>query len=288
MSLTLSVQLLRRGSPTETFTVEGERVLIGTAAHCEIRLPPGLGAPEHVMLVHGLAGIHAEALAFDPTPTIAGAPFTVAPFPSDAPLGIGALEIRVSSVAVAASSTLKSKQEKTSPLVYLLAAVMIPYVLSDVLGRKRNEGLAPPNNPPALFAEAPTSCPHSEPASAAAFAEEQLELASSQRERRPFHASDGVQGVHTFRVAAACWTTAGDGARAEDARKAAVKLERELDESYRTHRVRLEHALSIENYLVARKEIRALLDLTRGQSSEYVSWLASTGRRLELLEGRAR
>jgi hypothetical protein len=189
-------------------------------------------------------------------------------------------------VAIAASTGLKSKQEKTNPLVYLLAAVMIPYTLSDVLGRRRAEGLAPPNDPPALFGEAPASCPQTEPARAAAFAGEQLELAASQRERRPFHASDGVLAVSTYRVAAACWTAAGDAARAEEARRAAGKLERELDESYRTHRVRLEHALSIENYLVARKEIRALLDLTNGQSGEYVSWLASTGRRLELLEGR--
>jgi hypothetical protein len=65
-------------------------------------------------------------------------------------------------------------------------------------------------------------------------------------------------------------------------------LERDLGESYRTHRVRLEHALSTKNYEVAQVEVRALRDLLSGQSGEYTTYLESLSRRLALRQGKKR
>lgn len=281
---TLSIQLTRGAAVPESFAVDGEKLFVGTAAYCEIRLGPGEGAAEHVAIVNGVTGLHAEALAFDPPPTLDGAPFTVAPLLPDSVLAIGGVKIRASTVSVVATAGAKPKQEKTNPLVYVVAAVMIPYFAMDLLAPAPDNGLAAPQNPPALFAEASASCPHSDSTLAAAFAAEQLELAERQRERRPFHARDGVHAVRTFRTAAVCFQAGGEEDQAASARRAAADLERDLEESYRTHRVRLEHALSVKNYLMARREVRALLDLTNGKSGEYVAWLASVGRRIELMQ----
>ena len=43
--------------------------------------------------------------------------------------------------------------------------------------------------------------------------------------------------------------------------------------------------LGVKNYRVARSEVRALLELTSGQSGDYVTWLSNLERRLKLLEG---
>ena len=280
----LSIQLTRGSGATESFAVDGEKLFIGTAAYCEVRLGPGEGAAEHVAIMNGVTGLQVEALAFDPPPTIDGAAFTVAPLLPDSVLAIGSTKIRATAVSVVATSGPKTKQEKTNPLVYVAAAVLIPYLASDLLAPPPDDALAAPQNPPALFPERAPACPQSEQTLAAAFAAEQLELAERQRERRPFHAADGVQAVRTFRTAAACFEVGADRQAADRARDAAVVLEQDLEESYRTHRVRLEHALSVKNYLLARREARALLDLTSGQGGEYVSWLASVGRRIELMK----
>jgi hypothetical protein len=142
--------------------------------------------------------------------------------------------------------------------------------------------------PPALFASAAPTCPQNEPTAALALASEQRELAAAKRERRPFRASDGVRAVGLYRTTAACFRSAGDAPRAAEAEQAAQVLERDLGESYRTHRVRLEHALSTKNYEVAQVEVRALRDLLSGQSGEYTTYLESLSRRLALRQGKKR
>jgi hypothetical protein len=93
-----------------------------------------------------------------------------------------------------------------------------------------------------------------------------------------------VQGVAHFRTGAACYRLAADEPLAGEAERQAAALQRDLDESYRTYRVRLEHALSIKDYLVARIEVHALRDLTQGLSGQYVTWLSNLERRLKLRE----
>lgn len=286
MSSSIAIHLTPPHGPSEVFSVEGPRIRIGSAAYCEVRLPGTGAAPEHVALEdRGLSGIYAEALVQSPAATINGLPFTVRPFLPDDALEIAGFLLKGSVVTVAAAGPSGSGAKKSSPWVYAAAIVGLPLALTQ-LSFGEEEELSSTTTPPALFTTAPAVCPESDAESARALQAEQLGLADAKRERRPFHAHDGVQAVSIYRSAAACADRAADATGADRARASAEALQRELDDSYRTHRVRLEHALSIKDYLVAREEVRSLRDLTRGLSGDYVTWLSNLERRLRLRESK--
>ena len=71
----------------EQLSIESERVLIGSGAHCEIRLPLDQARVEHVLLEAHPQGVFVRALSFEPPPTINNVPFTQAPLPAGAVLG---------------------------------------------------------------------------------------------------------------------------------------------------------------------------------------------------------
>ena len=66
----------------EQLVVDSDRVLIGSGAHCEIRLPASEAAVEHVLVTFLGGGVFATARALSPAPTINGSPFTQAPLTS--------------------------------------------------------------------------------------------------------------------------------------------------------------------------------------------------------------
>ena len=114
----------------EDFTIDAERVLIGSGAHCDIRLPVDQAAMEHVSVSMGPASAVAEARAFEPPPTINGSPFQRSQLLPDAILGIGQVQMTIAVVEIAEKQGLTPrKQEKTSPLTYILAAVAVPLSL---------------------------------------------------------------------------------------------------------------------------------------------------------------
>ncbi len=55
-----------------------------------------------------------------------------------------------------------------------------------------------------------------------------------------------------------------------------------MNDDFRTRRVRLEHALNVEDTANAQKEVRVLLQFTENKSGEYVTWLSNLDRRLKL------
>ena len=95
----------------------------------------------------------------------------------------------------------------------------------------------------------------------------------------------GVQAVGLYRLGAACMRSGGDALLAGELDATASGLQAEIESGYRTHRVRLEHALSVHDRTVARDEVQALRDLTSGQSGEYVTWLSSLDRRIKMQTG---
>ncbi len=272
----------------EDFTIDAERVLIGSGAHCEIRLPVDQAAMEHVSVAMGPASAVAEARAFEPPPTINGSPFQRAQLLPDAVLGVGQVQMTVAVIEVAEKQGLAPrKQEKTSPATYVLAAIAIPLSLYVILSDSGAGGSEPPpTEVPALWGEVITACPQSGKQQALALAHDQQTLATARRERRPFHVQDGVRAVPLFETAAACFEAAGESAAAREAAEAAGKLRREVDDDYRTHRVRLEHAISVSDWRTAQVEARVLLAFTEGQQGEYVSWLSNLDRKLQLKYGR--
>lgn len=271
----------------EELTIEGDRALVGSGAHCEIRLPVDQAAVENVALQLGSTGLVAEARSFQPAPTINGSSFTRTQLLPDAVLGIGAARMRIVAVELGVSADVtRKKQEKTSPFTYILALVAVPISLYILLTDDGSARQAPaPHNVPALWSSPIETCPKASPEQALAYADDRLALADAKRERRPFHVQDGVQAVPLYETAAACYRTGHKDAIAKELSATAKKLREDVGEDFRTHRVRLEHALAIKDWQTAQREVRVLLAFTKGLSGDYVTWLSNLDRRLQLKYG---
>lgn len=281
----LKFQIRLHTGQVEQLAIEAERVLIGSGAHCEIRLPVDQARVEHVLIELGPAGIFARALSFEPPPTINNVPFQQAPLPPGAVLGVGGCQIYVELTEGAGAGPAAPK--KKSPVSLIALLILIPvgaYVL--LADDDEGTGTAPsPRAVPELWAAAGTACPYTDRGQALAFAREKMAIADAKRERRPFHVQDGVQAVPTYEAAAACFRAGGDAPSAVLAEESAKFLRRDITDDFRTRRVRLDHALAIEDYVSAQKEVRVLLQFTEGKSGDYVTWLSNLDRKLKLKVG---
>ena len=85
----LKFQIRHPNGQIEHLNVDGERVMIGAGAHCEIRLPVDQSALEAVLVQQTAAGVYAKALSFEPPPTLNNTPFSQAPVHAESVLGVG-------------------------------------------------------------------------------------------------------------------------------------------------------------------------------------------------------
>lgn len=282
----LKFQIRLHTGQIEQLSIEAERVLVGSGAHCEIRLPLDQARVEHALIELGPAGIFARALSFEPPPTINNVPFQQAPLPPGAILGVGGCQIYVELVEGAAGAG-PGGAKKKSPISMIALFILIP-VGAYMLLADDDEGATTTPSPravPELWAAAAAGCPYTDRGQALAFAREKMAIADAKRERRPFHVQDGVQAVPTYEAAAACFRSGGDAPSAVLAEESAKFLRRDITDDFRTRRVRLDHALAIEDYVSAQKEVRVLLQFTEGKSGDYVTWLSNLDRKLKLKVG---
>jgi hypothetical protein len=275
------------GAPPEQLLVDSDRVLIGSGAHCEVRLPGDQAAAEHVLITFNGGAVIATARALNPPPMLNGTPFTEAPLRPDSVLQIGRAEITISIVEIGDKqnvSVTNKKKEGMSPVTYVLALLAIPLLIFILLD-DRKPGLAAgmPAEAPALWdAAAAQTCPQRSPDQAAAIAREKKVQAEGKRERSPFDVVDGVSAVPLFEVAADCFKVAGDEARSREMVTAGTKLRAQLDEDYRAHRMRLQHAIDIKEMSTVQREVKVILAMLRGQTGAYVVWLSNLDRQLKL------
>lgn len=272
----------------DQLNIESERVLIGSGAHCEIRLPLDQAAVEHVLIELGPAGVFARALNFQPSPTINNVPFMQSPLPPDAVLGVNQTQI---AVAVADSAGLggqtQQKKQGTSPVMLIGLALIVPAVgYLFFAPEEGGGGVAMKKDAPPLWAGPVTACPVGG-VQGISRARERMAIADAKRERRPFHVTDGVQAVPLFEEAAACYRSGGDAASAAVADEAARAMRAELIDDYRTQQVRLEHALSVEDWALAQRQVRVLQQFTSGKTGDYVTWLSNLDRKIKLKIGEA-
>jgi hypothetical protein len=267
----------------DQLNIESERVLIGSGAHCEIRLPLDQARVEHVLIELAPAGVFARALNFEPPPTINNIAFTQAPLPPDAVLGVGQTQIYAMAADQAGGGAIVQQKKKGSSPIMLLAIIAMAagggYV---ILGDDDTGGeIARPKAPPELWGPPVAQCPQQLGPQALAFARDRLSLADAKRERRPFHVQDGVQSVPLYEQAAACFRAGGDPQSAAAADETAQKLRKDINDDYRTQRVRLDHALNIEDWPGAQHQVRVLRQFTEGKQGEYVTWLSNLERKLK-------
>ncbi|MGZ3473914.1 MAG: hypothetical protein ACXWUG_05985 [Polyangiales bacterium] len=261
--------------------------MIGSGAHCEIRVPAEHAAVEHVEVTMTPGGAYAQARALDHLPTINGSEFMQTPVLEGSVLGIGAVQIQISVVQIEDNpNVIKKKAEKTSPMTYILALVVAPVALYIIMSDDDQQvGKKIPTDVPALWAEPIAACPVAAPDQAGALAAEKWVLAEGKAERRPFRVQDGVLAVPLYETAAACFKTAGDTEHTSEAAKAGATLRAKVAEDYRAHQVRLEHALSVNDLHTAFKEVKVLRAFTEGQGGQYVVWLGNLDRQLTLKLG---
>ena len=274
----------------EQLSIESERVLIGSGAHCEIRLPLAEARVEHVLIELGPAGVFARALSFEPPPTINNVPFTQAPLPPGAMLGVTGTQIYIEVVEGAAGGGLVQQKKKSSPLMLIALLLMVPAAGYLFLVDDEGFGGGPEPTmpqPPDLWGPPIAQCPQTDRAAALGFARERMAIADAKRERRPFHVQDGVSAVPTYEMAAACFRAGGDAGSGNLADESANYLRREMTDDFRMRRVRLDHALATEDYVSAQKEVRVLLQFVEGKSGDYVTWLSNLERKLKLKVGEA-
>ena len=284
---TLRFQIQHANGRQEQVTVEAERALIGSGAHCEIRLPLDQAAVEHILIQVGAGGVFAQALSFEPAPTIGSVPFTQAPLQPDVVLGVNQTQMLVSITGdVAAGGGVGRKEKgKTNPMLVIAAMAGACLVAWMFLSTDDDVRRIEPQEYPKLWDQGAATCDKSANDSAA-FAMEKRVVADSKRERRMFHVKDGVDAVPLYETAAACYEKAGDKNNADAARDTANALRKELDDDYRTHRMRLQHAMQVKDMETARREVRTLIEMTEGKEGPYVSYLHVIERDLKQKLGR--
>ena len=280
---TIKIDIRYPDGQRDSAVVEGDRALVGSGAHCDVRLPVDQAAYEHVLLeVVGIT-LRAEAKVDNPPASINNMPLTACTLDADSVLGLGRVRLFVSyvpDVLDGQSGNAKKKQEGGNPIVQLGLIAFFVLAAYLLLNRGESSIAPPPEDSPKLFSDDSPKCPRTNGTQAAAFAEEQVALANARRERMPFRVTDGVQAVKDYQLAAACFQLAQLSANAKEAADAAETLKSDINNDFRARRLRLSHMLKVEDYELAQKDVAVLRALTDGEQSRYSEWLAHTDKQL--------
>ena len=272
----------------EEYPIDADRALIGSGAHCEIRLPPEAAKVEHVSVQTTASGVYAQALAFDPPPLVGGVQFTQGALMPETPLVLGGIEILVTAVDLSPQARIgaRTKQEKTSPVTLAAGALMIPLLAFVLLFDDESTGVGePPKKVPELWGEPAKACTQTGAGQALAVAQERYAIAETKRERSPFDIRDGIAAVPLYELAAVCFQSAGYKDAADEANAAAKELRGALQRDYSTHAVWLEHTLKVQDWRAAQREVALMIAFTEGKKGEYVTWLSNTDRYLRIKFG---
>jgi hypothetical protein len=263
------------GQEVEELLVESGRALVGSGAHCEVRLAHSSAAREHADVVLDGHAVRIRALSKEPAITLGSEPLTEADWRPGEALHIGGAVLWVEVVEGAPT-------RKGAPPLAALALVpffgLIALLLHLTSGALAQRASLP--KPPALFDPSSADCPTKDPTAALSFGQERLRVALAKRERSPFWPKDGVQAVTLFRVAHACLRQAGHE-WAEPAAEMADRLRAKLEEDYHARSVRLGHAYNTGNILAMGRELPALLSMLEHRSGPYVDWVVALGRYTE-------
>jgi hypothetical protein len=270
----------------EELRLDSDRATIGSGGHCEIRLPVDQAAVEHVAIQLTPGGVFAEARTFQPPPTVNGSPFTRTQLVPGSVLGVGQVQIYATAAEIMGADGAQKKEQKTSPLTIVMALVVMPLALWMIFQDEGGEGVGvAPKEIPELWDAPTTTCTVQGKEGALSRAWAQFAKAASKQERRPFHIPDGVQAVPSYEESAACFQAGGDIEQAKRVSATGAKLRKDVAEDFRTHRVRLEHAIATKKYETAQKEVKVLLAFLDGKEGDYVNWLSALERKLRLKYG---
>jgi hypothetical protein len=279
---TIKIDIRHSNGQRESVVIEGERAIIGSASHCDVRLPMDQAAYEHVLIEVQGSTLRAESKVESPAATINGMPFAASTLATDAVLGIGNIRLYVSSVRdLFDGPQLDAKKgDEANPAIRAVGLVALAVAAYMVLHEEETPIEPPPSTQMSLFADSTATCPQSAPEAAIALAEEKVAQADGKRERLPFDVREGVSAVPLYDEAIACFNAANRPADAKETEASRDTLKRSMSDDFRARRLRLEKMLVVEDYDLAKKDVVVLRDMTAEKKGPYVEWLASVQSRL--------
>jgi hypothetical protein len=280
----LRLELHRRGK-VEVLEVQADRALVGSGAHCDVRLLPDEAAVEQLIIELRDEEIFVKVCSFEPPSLLNGAPFVEARLSADALVEMGQVALRVKRTELSASAKVSTKPgSETHPIVQALGLVGLAFGFYYVLNHKPafDSALDSVVSPPTLFARHGSACPQSAQEAAGALADESLRDAENKRERAPFYPRDGLAAVSSYERAAVCFELAGRPREAREAREAAAPLKQRMRDEQHVRHVRIERFIAQEKYDALRHEVLIAAELVHDKGDPYAAWLSALARETEL------
>lgn len=265
-------QVTSASGGVETLSVDAASALIGTAAHCEVRLSTDDASHEHIEVFAERGAVCFTTRSGEAPPLLDGVPVAAGHWPPGCPLTLGGTTLTVEVVDLAPA-------RRTRSPFWMLAVVPLAGGVAAFLATRSapaSETEIPPA--PALLDPPAGVCPSPPSPTLAAFAAERARIGYAKRERSAFYPADGVEAVAHLETAAACFRAAAKPDAEREAWSAASTLRARLDEEYHVRRVRVEHAFRVGDPFGAKRELTVLVPLMAHRRGAYVDWLASVDR----------
>ena len=263
------VEVVHEDGRKDRFPIEGAQATLGKSGRAAISLPTSADLElEHLLIApRGREGCWVSTSQGARTPTkIKGKEFSSGMVPWGTELIIGKVRIKLTDKQPTAGGEGPSKVVLIG-VVAIIAVVALMFIKPGQDLLPSGEGIEPPD----LFADLPTTCE-----SATEEAGQRFEYAAHSRgDRYDYDPDDGVEAVKLYAHSKACYAAAGRPEMAALMEETGDALRQKIDADFAAYRLRLHHAISIEDWRAAEREAVALESLTRSldRENDYVVWL---------------
>lgn len=273
----LRFSIERAGVPPEVLEVDAPRALVGSGAHCEVRLGAHEAAPEQLLVRCTRRGLEAVCCGAPAAALLDEAPFVRGAIADGARFSIGDCGVRVERVGSPGAPSRTPGSSRLSVLV--LGVASLAAFIALLLDPAGAGSIAPPPHRPSLWEPSDAQpCARSASDQARELAQMHWQAALMKQERSPYHLEDALAAVSLFQRAQACFERAADAAAAGRAEREFQRLLRELEADYHRRRVLLERAIEQSDWRTAAREANALQRLLGGLHAEYTAWLSNVER----------
>jgi hypothetical protein len=275
----LRFRIERAGVAARELEVDAPRALLGSGAHCEVRLGTHEAAPEHLLVRCTTAGLEAVCCAAAAATLLDGAPFVRGLVADGARFTIGDCEVRVERTGTVPSSSTARARRSRRLVVAMLSLMSVAIVALLLLDRSGADSVArPPPTPPLWMPSQAQPCARAARVEARKLGEMHWQAALMKHERSPYHLEDAMQAVSLFQRAAACFEQSGDQTAAARAERKFERFLRELEADYHRRRILLERAVEQNDWRTAGWEANALWRMLGDRQGDYTRWLISVQR----------
>ncbi len=276
-TLTFAIHAPREAD--QSLDICSERILVGSGAHCDIRLSLEVAHWEHIVITQEDGKVIARVVGAGQM-ALDGEPQREGELQEGSTLRLDTTTVVLNRITV---EEVKKRESSAGPIAAGLMALLVLaaglFVLKTA-SAQANDTAPPAPDPVEAFV---ASCPERQ--AAIPLANEKETLARAKRERFRFYPHDGVEGVRYFRVAAACFEDGKAHGDAENSRSEAAALEVEVRDAFHSSRVRLERALVRRDARTALAEVKLQRQLLaeRTDAEGYCRWLALLQSKLDAI-----